>query len=1356
MIHIPTTWLASTCLLHSFLSFSLFFVLHQSGGGGGPGCSFVQSRLVGIPAANTRYSRNNEMHSAPSIVTTTTRTTTTDQEVGLSNKNKEQQQYPSNKKKFFRAGTKHMDTTTHPYVGATSNSNVTSINVSEKFHHADQQDGRKLFSGKTVIPIGIGQGFAQFITDNDLMRGFKTNVPRGNNPLQPKVFDGTAFNAPASNVKTYSRIIQNSEDIKDYLSIEGSLSISYGIASGSVSGNFLENKIKKSNSVTIVYRDWRVAYQKTVSDLTPVNAVQGLRLDEIADRYGTKFVDTIYYGAQLEVEYELSSSENSEKMDIGGEIKGKIESAILKGDLQVAANVLKEESAKAYSMQVRAKSIGVNLNIPGNPSLDNMVQIINDFQDEYTRLIDDIRQLDNVDGDSNVLNRIAPVAFSLDTISSYIPKLNAEQTALLDSRMDAVGEMFYDTLYQDLQIKNMLGIQKEKFESIDNTRIQTEIYQPYFSAVERVQDRLNEKKSEYLAFRNLPFKTIVDPQTVIPDKYPKGEYEHKVIAGILGEVYIPAPVVIGTTTFDSMYFEGFAIPDKDQSIKPSLRGSLRYVADDTLAAKADSLAELEVEGIRALQAIEANVHDYLKYQEGVYIQSLSEDWLRTSYAEHLVLEGTFENKNGLWKFHRSLDDDYDDQVKCVRYGDTVYLQEQTSKNWLGNNYFGVSLFQEEKRTEGPFYYLEPEDTIDMALDSTAQIHFSRSNEEDVTCQGLMWPRDYEWSYHGTKDGYDCIQVYEHAEPHDHTWFDNYFCWKKSCKGSLGIKWSQSGPISGMRCTQIYEPLDQYTWTDNYLCVPYDSNLFFEWYHNEDDIPKHLRCIQWFEGSDPQGWDNNYLCANSVLSNSWSTLDVPGIPDTGLSIKEVQFLSDHLRESYQKDEYLTNLKMPLKWVVEGEANSHGECVQKMGMVRLRKEYRQDQIGDMYLSSGYDEPVVKSSHQEASINLQWTIRSGLESDHREPGFTCGAISVTGKWQPIYTTHHLENDGDENQIVEYGYGFHHSNQYPYYWQNNQSWRNIIKATVSGNLTVYPYQNSEGTLIDNFYAERLIDSLDDAIACKYPIWPNDYEWSDVDIITGKQCVKIHDKQYLCWKNTCNENNPGLKWSEERLPDMRCTHIYDSFLDHELKFGANRQSGNYLCTSYRSLLSFKWYPSGEELPKEETCIPWLSNVESPSSSHLCARRDHRSSTSIPTGQQAWEFVYNFEDECVDSWHLRTATVAFTESVHFQPCCLPGFEEDPFTTAHGPCKLLSPCFCDESVCNPMPTGSPSSYPTSTPTEIPSSSPTLSPTNIETFVNAKVERGNPTRLIIGISAGVISALVSVLVWASLKVLYTKKE
>jgi len=146
---------------------------------------------------------------------------------------------------------------------------------------------------------------------------------------------------------------------------------------------------------------------------------------------------------------------------------------------------------------------------------------------------------------------------------------------------------------------------------------------------------------------------------------------------------------------------------------------------------------------------------------------------------------------------------------------------------------------------------------DTSANSIMKNKYTKRNLSGSQLRIPIWPSDFKWDGDKIPAGYNCIQIHERAEPWKHAWHDNYFCWRHGTQNP-GMKWSQAGPISNMRCTKINEPADPHAWQDNYLCVPKSSHLQLSWSYAGAISGKN--CIQWHESQDPHSWQDNYLCS----------------------------------------------------------------------------------------------------------------------------------------------------------------------------------------------------------------------------------------------------------------------------------------------------------------------------------------------------------------------------------------------------------------------------------------------------------------------------------------------------------------
>ncbi|XP_065648482.1 tolloid-like protein 2 isoform X3 [Hydra vulgaris] len=140
----------------------------------------------------------------------------------------------------------------------------------------------------------------------------------------------------------------------------------------------------------------------------------------------------------------------------------------------------------------------------------------------------------------------------------------------------------------------------------------------------------------------------------------------------------------------------------------------------------------------------------------------------------------------------------------------------------------------------------------------------------------IFPSEFSFGHLRIRNGkmFDCAIVYERADYK--AWSTYSFC--NEGLRSVDMRWSDQGPINGMKCTQIMEPQEpqQNRWHDNFICIPSHSPYNFIWSY-EGPI-KNLPCLQWFAKDGKDGWDNNFLCeknnieitTNLQVNGAWSS------------------------------------------------------------------------------------------------------------------------------------------------------------------------------------------------------------------------------------------------------------------------------------------------------------------------------------------------------------------------------------------------------------------------------------------------------------------------------------------------------
>jgi len=318
-------------------------------------------------------------------------------------------------------------------------------------------------SGSNVVPLKIGLDFTSVYSDRDILRGFKTNIDGAENPMKGDVFKGTIDTIRFENSYSESFIIKNDYEFRKMMEIDGGLSMAYGPVSGSGSGRYLQDKMSSKRQATLTYRTRKVAYarQVDVSTLQPVDSeLENLLPNDIADRYGTKFINSVIYGAQLDIVFTLISTKDIDIKEIEAELKGKFGFGALSIGFRAKFEKKEGETKSELEISCVASASGVNVNIPGEPSFDEVSGIINDFNQKYTELLEKKRKEESLEG--FVLNQMSPVAFTLSSIADHITNLNSFEVATLDSKMTELSNVFFSSLF----LKSKLNLFKETQEGI--------------------------------------------------------------------------------------------------------------------------------------------------------------------------------------------------------------------------------------------------------------------------------------------------------------------------------------------------------------------------------------------------------------------------------------------------------------------------------------------------------------------------------------------------------------------------------------------------------------------------------------------------------------------------------------------------------------------------------------------------------------------------------------------------------------------------------------------------------------------------------------------------------------------------
>lgn len=566
-------------------------------------------------------------------------------------------------------------------------------------------------TANNFVPLALGPDFNYPISADDILRGYKINTAEGETPFKGHIFTGEV--SPIAYTDTFgkSAVIKSTNELTEMLEISGSLSVSYGPAiSGEGSGSYLNNKVASKRQATILYRTRRAAYARAVNvaTLQPLQGFTALSPSALADVYGTKFIDRIVYGAQLDVLFTVTASEDIDLQEIEAELRGKIGVGPLSVSFEAKFSQTTGSAQSAYTMTIEASATGVDFSVPPNPTFNQTNDLINDFNAKYDELRTAVSDGETVDLEKNVLNQLSPVGFTLSSIADYTTALNELEVAALDSKMQDLRSVFYSALFTKAQLIVAAETQAAIY---SDPRERDEIFDPYSQIKDIVVTNLDAKIDECLVFRRQPFERIVGRDgtdvAVVPEIYPKTEQDNAMLEGLKGDAYLASPVTLGTSRFQGYHYVGFALPMAEPGpngfLAPWMSGSIRRDSDNEVVAYAKTPEELELIAYAAIYDIERQEPDYVRYGEKLHFQVMSRDnrWLsggRSGRGEVITrdkLQDDYELSDNVrityeWIVHSNpntiVNEEEEEEERdghCVRYGDKIYLKVNTnSPAWL--------------------------------------------------------------------------------------------------------------------------------------------------------------------------------------------------------------------------------------------------------------------------------------------------------------------------------------------------------------------------------------------------------------------------------------------------------------------------------------------------------------------------------------------------------------------------------------------------------------------------------------------------------------------------------------------------
>jgi len=454
----------------------------------------------------------------------------------------------------------------------------------------------------SFYPLKIGQSFQKAYSDDDIFRGFKLNGDE-EDPRKDKVFNGTVKIIPFASTFDKATFIKDYNDVENSMGIGGSLSITYKMVTGTASAKYFQKTASTKNSQTIKYQLRRVAYAKMVEidSLTPNDEVNAFAntgdLDELADKYGTKFVDQILYGAQLDLDFSFSSNDEKDIFEISAELEGEINLKAIQIAFDAQFDLNSTEVNRNFRVDITASTSGIaDFSIPANPDFTEVIAAIDTFQNDYKKLVQEAKKLEQAGKLENVFTKFSPVGFSVSSIADYLPKLNKMEAAALENKMEHVADVYFSTLFLKDQLKSTRDAQNVIY---TDPRDKTSWFNPYADEVDRVVKLLDEKLDECLDFQRLPMEVIigrtkvdVDGEMVTAMVPEPNAIDRDIEDGLLGNTFLPSNVTILNTEFKNKHYIGFGLKVNDEEkhcesclMKPWLSGKLRDDSDRVIATE---------------------------------------------------------------------------------------------------------------------------------------------------------------------------------------------------------------------------------------------------------------------------------------------------------------------------------------------------------------------------------------------------------------------------------------------------------------------------------------------------------------------------------------------------------------------------------------------------------------------------------------------------------------------------------------------------------------------------------------------------------------------------------------------------
>ncbi|KAN0028510.1 hypothetical protein ACTFIV_010355 [Dictyostelium citrinum] len=330
-----------------------------------------------------------------------------------------------------------------------------------------------------VLPLPAGVNI--LLTENDLGRGFC--IENKVNNKKSEVFLCEEGNIKSTFPKTDSNnltLIRDSESLKSALDVGGEISLSYGLISGKVMGNYIDTSTSSNERMTFLYTRRIVEkiveldyHAKPSEDISKVD-----NIDLLKSTYGLFYISKIEFGAILDLKITLESSDKETMNQIKGELSGSISIGAL--SLSVKAHIDKEDSSSSSKLKVTSSVLlgGCEpIDKTDVKNFDDAMKIIDSFKVARDRLVPIRMEILPIPTRATTLLSIDPLSLNhykskVSSIGSYYWELQ-QMLIILDAfKNNILSPLFADdekanyikTLYSN--ISNLISSLKVKLDSL--------------------------------------------------------------------------------------------------------------------------------------------------------------------------------------------------------------------------------------------------------------------------------------------------------------------------------------------------------------------------------------------------------------------------------------------------------------------------------------------------------------------------------------------------------------------------------------------------------------------------------------------------------------------------------------------------------------------------------------------------------------------------------------------------------------------------------------------------------------------------------------------------------------------------